>query len=70
MISKIWKIKFEKKIIEWLIFRYFNIYNFVISKYQSFYISSFQILTPPPPPRRSPSEKHLIYNVEKYWFNE
>ena len=40
------KKKFENKDIEWLIFRYFNIRNFEISKYRSFYISSFQILTP------------------------
>ena len=32
--------------IEYLIFRYFNIRNFEISKYRSFYISSVQILTP------------------------
>ena len=31
---------------EKLIFRYFNIRNFEIPKYWSFYISSFQILTP------------------------
>ena len=30
------------------IFRYFNIRNFEIPKYWSFYISSFQILTPTP----------------------
>ena len=46
MISTKWYIKFENKIIEWLIFRYFNISNFEISKYRSFYISSFNILTP------------------------
>ena len=45
MISKKWKIKFENKMIESLIFRYFNIRNFEISKYLSFYISLFQILT-------------------------
>ena len=38
--------KFENKIIEELIFLYFNISNFEISKYRSFYISSFKILTP------------------------
>ena len=38
--------KLENKIIEQLIFLYFNIRNFEISKYRSFYISSFQILTP------------------------
>ena len=37
MISKKWKIKFENKIIEQLIFCYFNIRNFEISKYRSFY---------------------------------
>ena len=31
MISKKWKIKFENKTIEQLIFRYFNIRNFKIS---------------------------------------
>ena len=41
MISKKWKIKFENKIVELLIFRYFNIRNIEISKYRSFYISSF-----------------------------
>ena len=45
MISKIQKIKFKNKIIELFIFRYFNIRNFEISKYQSFYVSSLQILT-------------------------
>ena len=43
MISKKW-IKFENKIIEQRICRYFNISNFKISKYCSFYISLFQIL--------------------------
>ena len=37
--------KFENKIIEKLIFLHFNIRNFEISKYRSFYILSFQILT-------------------------
>ena len=46
MISKKWKIKFENKIIEQLIFSYFNIRNFEKSTYCSFYISSFQILNP------------------------
>ena len=46
MVSKEWKIKFENKIIEELIFRYFKISIFEILKYRSFYISSFQILTP------------------------
>ena len=46
MISWKWKIKFENKTIEQLIFRYFNIRNFEILKYRSFYISSFQISTP------------------------
>ena len=45
MISKEWKIKFENKTIAELIFLCFNIRNFEISKYRSFYISSFQILT-------------------------
>ena len=36
---------FEIKIIEWLIFRYFNISNFGIPEDWSFYISFFQILT-------------------------
>ena len=48
MISKKWKKKFENKIIDRLIFLYFNIRNFEISKYRSFYISSFEILTPTP----------------------
>ena len=39
------KKKFENKTIEKLIFRYFNIRNFEIWQYRSFYISSFQILT-------------------------
>ena len=38
------KNKFINKIIERLIFRYFNIRNFKIPEYESFYISSFQIL--------------------------
>ena len=38
--------KYDNKTIEKLIFRYFNIRNFEISKFQSFYISSFKILTP------------------------
>ena len=46
MIPKKWKIEFENKIVEQLIFRYFNIHNFEISKYRSFCISSFQILIP------------------------
>ena len=37
--------KYDNKTIEKLIFRYFNIRNFEISKFQSFYISSFKILT-------------------------
>ena len=40
------KKKFENKIIELLIFLNFNIRNVKITKYRSFYISSFQILTP------------------------
>ena len=40
------KIKFENKMIEQLIFCYFNVRNFEISNYRSFCISSFQILTP------------------------
>ena len=36
------KTKFDNE----TIFRYFNIRNFEIPKYRSFYISSFQILTP------------------------
>ena len=46
IISKEWKTKFDNKTIEKLIFRYFNIRNFEISKCQSFYISSLKILTP------------------------
>ena len=43
MISKQWKIKFEKKLS--LIFRYFNIHNFEISKYRSpFRRSKFWLL--------------------------
>ena len=38
--------KYDNKTIEKLIFRYFNIRNFEISKFPSFYISSFKILTP------------------------
>ena len=38
--------KYDNKTIEKLMFRYFNIRNFEISKFQSFYISSFKILTP------------------------
>ena len=38
--------KYDNKTIVKLIFRYFNIRNFEISKFQSFYISSFKILTP------------------------
>ena len=40
--------EYDNKTIEKLIFRYFNIRNFEISKFQSFYISSFKILTPTP----------------------
>ena len=46
MIDQKRKVKFENKIIKELIFRYFNIRNFGISKYRSFYISTFKILTP------------------------
>ena len=46
MIVKIWKTKFENKTIEQLISRYFNIRNFLISKYWSFYVSSFDIFLP------------------------
>ena len=46
MISEKWKIQFENKTIKQLIFRYFNIRTFKISKYLWFYISSLQILTP------------------------
>ena len=45
MIFKKWKIKFENKIIEQLIYRHFNIRNYEISKYRPFYISSYQIST-------------------------
>ena len=38
--------KYDNKTIEKLILRYFNIRNFEISKFPSFYISSFKILTP------------------------
>ena len=48
IISKKMK-NYGNKTIEKLIFRYFNICNFEISKFQSFYISSFKILTPTPP---------------------
>ena len=48
IVSKEYKKKFENKMIEWFIFLHFNIRNFEISKYRSFYISSFQILTPTP----------------------
>ena len=44
IISKNKNKKFEDK----TIFRYFNIRNFKIPKYRSFYISSFQILNPTP----------------------
>ena len=37
---------YDNKTIGKLNFRYFNIRNFEISKFQSFYISSFKILTP------------------------
>ena len=47
IISKKMK-KCDNKTIEKLIFRYFNIRNFEISKFQSFCISSFKILTPTP----------------------
>ena len=40
--------KYDNKTIEKLIFRYFDIRNFEISKFQSFYIPSFKILTPTP----------------------
>ena len=46
MVSKKWKIKFKNKIIKKLIYRYFNIRNCEISKYRSFYISTFQISAP------------------------
>ena len=45
IISKKMK-KYDNNTIEKLIFRYFNIRNFEISKFQSFYISSSKILTP------------------------
>ena len=38
--------KYDNKTIEKLIFRYFDIRNFEISKFQSFYIPSFKILNP------------------------
>ena len=45
--NNIWKMKkYDNKTIEKLIFRYFNIRNFEISKFQSFYVSSFKMLTP------------------------
>ena len=40
------KKKIENKIIEQIIFLYLIVRNFKISKYWSFYITSFQILTP------------------------
>ena len=46
MYEKITTNKFVNKIIEKLIFRYFNIRNFEISEYRSFYICLFKILYP------------------------
>ena len=46
MCSSNLKKKIVNKIIEQLIFRYFNIRNFDILEYGSFYIWSFQILHP------------------------
>ena len=54
------KKKFENKIIAKLIFLYFNIRNIKISKYRSFYISSFQILTP---------ALHYATREESNWFS-
>ena len=54
-ISKEWKIKFENEIIEKLIFRYFNIRNFEISKYRSFCISKFW----PPPEIATDNESYV-----------
>ena len=37
--------KYDNKTIEKLIFRYFNVRNIEISKFHSFYIASFKILS-------------------------
>ena len=42
------KNKFDNETIEYFIFRHFNIHNFEVLEYISFYISSFQILAPTP----------------------
>ena len=68
--SKKFKKKFENKIIEWLIFLYFNFRNFEISKYRLFYISSLQILTPSPP-RNFEMFFHYVYKycVSEIFYN-
>ena len=51
--------KYDNKTIEKLIFRYLNIRNFEISKFQSFYSSSFKILTP---------TRSLMFGLQKIVF--
>ena len=59
--------KYDNKTMEKIIFRYFNIRNIEISKFQSFYISSFKILTP--------ARKIMLKLIQRYngnlqhWFN-
>ena len=72
IISKKWKIhkSLGNKTIDQLIFRYFNIRNFEISKYRSFYISSFQILTPTHFSQKfSPCiKRNTMGTTELYWY--
>ena len=51
--------KYDNKTIGKLIFRYSNIRNFEISTFQSFYISSFKILTPA---QEIQNIEHLIHD--------
>ena len=57
--------KYDNKTIEKLIFRYFNICKFEISKFPSFYISSLKILTPTRPHRFPEALFHRFVIVPK-----
>ena len=57
------KYKFINKIIEKLIFRYFNIRNFKIPKYRSFYIWQFQIFCPTRKNHETESEYEKLYHA-------
>ena len=60
---------FENKKIEWLIFFSFNVRNFEIPNYRSFYIRLFQILTPTFPSRFLRAQRRSCYTSRSTTFD-